>query len=220
MAKRKGARRKSRTEPKVLPYVLTEYVGVERGSKEYVQLYEKVKEVLSVYPRLHSFLDVHPRARLEKLDKLRKAIARLIAAEEELDEGARWLLTHPPLSSESLDFDSLLTATLPEANIEAVTTFAAKLNLAIDAAVNFLGDGGRQRPTLMARDITARLLITYFERSYKFPRTKKKLDEDTYRYNLDSFLRHLLRDNGISYPEEHQDPKTRDAFLRQRFGAI
>jgi hypothetical protein len=83
-------------QPKVNPRVLTEYVGVERGSKKYKKLEAEVREILVEYPRLRARLDGHPGAQRRALDRLQKALDVLVSAFEELDEGVRQLLAESP----------------------------------------------------------------------------------------------------------------------------
>ena len=69
------------------------------------------------------------------------------------------------------------------------------------------GSRTKQRTIETARNVTAFELAGIFKQHYR-------LEQKEYRFHLDAFLRSIFWANGINYPDPHDNPKQRDAFLR------
>ena len=171
--------------PKVNRRLLVKHVGDDSEA-----LYEAVQAQLAAYPDRQKVLDGRPSVRLRQLKRLRDALKKTNAGARFLIEG---LTTDPRgFPKPEIDFSDI------EARIEEAIS-----GLQMEIA----GSAKKQRSTEVARDFTAQELAGLFKQHYQ-------KEPKEYRLNLDAFLRGLFFANRVSYPDKHEDPKQRDAFLR------
>ncbi len=171
--------------------MLVEYVGVKPGGAAYRILRQNVELALTNYAALKSICDDAAVVAHRALERLRKALERLVATEAALPQAAR-----DSLEGFTQDEGGRL---VPDYPLNTITDFAARLRSRLDEALtefelirHYTPDQTRRRPE-GARDYTVKALAEIFQTHYA-------LDNADYKANLLDFLRGLMKANGLACP--------------------
>jgi len=176
---------------KVAEQLIREHVGIPPADAKYAAFRDALRSQVSSYPQRQEVFDGRPSVRLQQLRRLRDALSKT-------DHGSRFLI-----EGMVIDKNGFPKPEIDFADVEARIEEAIR-GLSLDMR----GMSAKQRATETARDFTAFELAGLFKQHYR-------LSPKEYRFHLDAFLRGLFHANRIAYPNPHDDPKQRDAFLRR-----